>query len=98
MAKTILVKPLITEKTEKLSEVLNQYSFVVNKQANKIEIKKAVEELYGVQVTAVNTMIMPSKAKSRNTKSGLIKGRVSGFKKAVITVEEGEVIDFYGEA
>ena len=97
MAKTILVKPIITEKAEELSENLNQYSFVVHKKANKIEIKKAVEEMYNVSVNSVNTMIMPAKAKNRNTRSGILKGRVSAYKKAVITLSEGEEIDFFGD-
>jgi len=97
MAKTVLVKPVITEKTEKLSEGLNQYSFIVDKKANKIEIKEAIETLYSVNVSGVNTMIMPSKAKNRNTKSRVVKGRISGFKKAIITLAEGEVIDLYGD-
>ncbi|NNE29601.1 MAG: 50S ribosomal protein L23 [Saprospiraceae bacterium] len=97
MAKNILVKPIITEKAEKLSEGLNQFSFVVNKKANKVEIKKAVEALYGVNVAAVNTMIMPGKEKNRSTRTGVLKGRVSSFKKAVITLEAGENIDFFGD-
>ncbi|GJM32757.1 MAG: 50S ribosomal protein L23 [Saprospiraceae bacterium] len=97
MAKTILIKPIITEKAEKLSEGLNQYSFVVNKGANKVEIKKAVEKMYGVSVESVNTMIMPGKAKNRNTRSGVLRGHVSPYKKAVITLEEGEELDFFGE-
>ena len=97
MEKTILIKPIITEKAEALSESLNQYSFIVNKKANKIEIKKAIEAMYSVNVSAVNTMIMPAKARVRNTKSGLQKGRVSSFKKAIITLARGEEIDFFGE-
>ena len=98
MAKNILVKPIMTEKSEELSENLNKYTFVVNKKANKIEIKKAIEDMYQVSVESVNTAIMPSKAKSRNTKAGLIRGRTSSYKKAVITLSEGEELDFYGEA
>ncbi len=97
MAKEILVKPIISEKSELLSENLNQYSFVVNKSANKVEIRKAVEEMYGVAVSSVNTINMPSKAKNRNTKSGLLRGRKSAYKKAMITLAEGENIDFFGE-
>lgn len=97
MAKEILIKPLVTEKTDILSEKFNQYTFVVNKKANKVEVRKAVEELYGVQVNSVNTMIMPSKTKVRNTRGGVQRGRVSSFKKAIITLAEGEEIDFYGE-
>lgn len=97
MAKNVLVKPLITEKTETASERENRYSFVVDKRANKIEIKGAVEKMYGVAVVAVNTAIMPAKTKSRNTKSGVIKGKKSSYKKAVVRLAEGDVIDFYGD-
>ncbi|MEZ5042270.1 MAG: 50S ribosomal protein L23 [Saprospiraceae bacterium] len=97
MAKTILVKPIITEKAEKLSDALNQYSFVVDRKANKIQIRKAVEEMYGVTVDAVNTMVMPSKSKNRTTRSGNVRGRVSSYKKAIITLTEGEEIDFFGD-
>ena len=97
MAKEILIKPLITEKSETISEGLNQYSFVVNKKANKIEIKKAVEDLYNVEVERVNTMIMPGKVKNRTTRSGMIRGRVPAFKKAVVTVADGDEIDFFGD-
>lgn len=97
MAKDILVKPIISEKAESLTDSLGQYSFVVNKKANKIEIQQAIEKLYNVNVSAVNTLIMPSKAKSRNTKSGVVKGRVSSYKKAIITLAEGEEIDFFGD-
>jgi large subunit ribosomal protein L23 len=95
MAKQILIKPIITEKAEILSENRNQYSFVVNKEANKIEIRKAVEEMYSVNVVAVNTIITPGKIKVRGTRSGYQKGRISPVKKAVVTVEEGDTIDFY---
>lgn len=95
MAKQILIKPIITEKAEVLSEKQNQYSFQVNKEANKIEIRKAVEKMYNVNVVAVNTIITPGKVKVRGTRSGYQKGRISPVKKAVVTVEEGETIDFY---
>ena len=97
MAKDILVKPIISEKAELLSESRGQYSFEVNRKANKVEIKKAVEDMYNVSVASVNTLIMPAKAKNRNTRSGLIKGRVSSFKKAIVTLSEGEEIDFFGD-
>lgn len=97
MSKTILVRPIITEKAESLSENLNQYSFVVFKKANKIEIKNAVEKMYSVNVSSVNTIIMPAKAKNRNTRSGVIKGYVSAYKKAIVTLADGEEIDFFGD-
>lgn len=95
MAKQILIKPIITEKAELLSEKSNQYSFEVNKEANKIEIRKAVEALYNVNVVRVNTIITPGKVKVRGTRSGYQRGMMSPIKKAVVTVEEGDTIDFY---
>lgn len=98
MAKsTILIKPIITEKAETLTESLGQYSFVVARRANKIEIRKAIESMYSVNVTSVNTAVMPGKVKSRNTRSGRTSGRVSSYKKAIITLAEGETIDFFGD-
>lgn len=96
--KNILIKPLINEKSEVLSEELGKYTFIVDKKANKVEIRKAVEAMYGVDVQAVNTMIMPAKERSRFTRTGVMKGRTSVYKKAIITLEEGEEINFYGEA
>jgi large subunit ribosomal protein L23 len=92
----ILIKPILSEKANKLSEKQNRYTFVVDKKANKLEIKKAVEQFYGVQVSEVNTIVVPSKAKSRYTKAGFISGRKPSKKKAIVTVAEGETIDIYG--
>ena len=97
MAKTILIKPIITEKAETLSEKMGQYSFIVDGSANKVEIRNAVESLYSVSVASVNTANMPGKAKVRNTRSGMQKGRVSGYKKAIVTLAQGEEIDFFGD-
>lgn len=97
MAKQIIIKPLITEKSEILSENLVQYTFVVNKNANKIEIRKAIESMYGVNVDAVNTIVVPGKSKIRNTRSGMQKGRKPSFKKAIVRLSEGEEIDFFGD-
>ncbi|HHB77883.1 MAG TPA: 50S ribosomal protein L23 [Saprospiraceae bacterium] len=97
MIKRILIKPVITEKSELLSSSNNQYSFVVDKKANKIEIKKAIENKYGVTVESVSTMIVPGKSKTRATRSGYVKGRTSSFKKAIISVAEGEELNIYGE-
>ncbi len=97
MARNIIIKPILSEKSELLTENLNRYSFVVDRKANKISIGKEIERLYGVQVQAVNTMVMPGKIKTKNSKTGLIKGRKPAFKKAIITVAEGEEIDLYGE-
>lgn len=91
---TVLVKPLVTEKVSDLNEK-GKYGFVVESNANKVEIKKAVEKMYGVTVEKVSTMRYPGKRKSRYTKSRIITGRTPGFKKAIVTVREGEVIDFY---
>ena len=97
MAKQILIKPIITEKAERLSEGLGQYTFIVNKAANKVEIKNAIEAAYSVTVDSVNTITMPSKKKSRNTRSGVTKGSIPSYKKAIIKVTEGEEIDFFGD-
>ncbi len=92
----VLIKPILSEKANKLSEKENRYSFVVDKKANKLEIKKAVEKFYGVQVSQVNTIIVPSKLKSKYTKAGYVVGRKPSKKKAIVTVAEGETIDLYG--
>jgi len=91
----IIVKPVVTEKMNLKGESLKQYGFVVDKRANKVQIKKAVEELYGVTVESVNTMRYAGKQKSRFTKTGLITGKKNTLKKAVVTLKEGETIDFY---
>jgi large subunit ribosomal protein L23 len=95
MATQFISKPIVTEKLTILGEKLNRYGFIVDKGANKLQIKKAVETLYGVTVAAVNTMKYAGKVKSRNTKSGVINGQRSAYKKAVVTLAEGEKIDFY---
>lgn len=91
----ILVRPVLTEKVNSQMEKADRYTFVVDKKANKLEVKKAIEEFYGVKVEAVNTMIVPAKAKSRFTKAGMMKGRKSGYKKAIITLASGESIDLF---
>ncbi len=91
----ILIEPIITEKMTEKSEKLNQYGFIVKKDANKIEIKKAVEKLYNVTVESVNTMVYGGKRRDRFTKRGLIKGRTKSFKKALVTLTDGDTIDFY---
>jgi large subunit ribosomal protein L23 len=91
----ILIKPIITEKMTALGEKLKRYGFVVDKSANKLQIKKAVEEMYNVDVQEVNTMRYSGKSKSRFTKTGLISGKTNAYKKAIITIAEGETIDFY---
>lgn len=91
---SILKKPIVTEKVSALNEK-GKYGFVVDKNANKVEIKKEVEKLYGVNVESVQTMNYLGKPKSRYTKSKVVTGRSASFKKAIVTVAEGEVIDFY---
>tara|TARA_B110000046_G_C12857508_1_gene340386 strand:- start:420 stop:710 length:291 start_codon:yes stop_codon:yes gene_type:complete len=92
---SVLIKPLITEKMTELSEKRNQYGFIVNRKANKIEIRKAIEGQYNVSVTSINTMIYEGKSKKRFTKSAVLDGRTNHFKKAIVTVADGDVIDFY---
>jgi len=91
----ILLKPIVTEKMTSQGDKFNRYGFLVAKNANKLQIKKAVEELYGVTVDSVNTMRYGGKVKTRNTKSGLLVGKTAALKKAVITLAEGNKIDFY---
>jgi len=91
----ILLKPIVTEKMTELAEKLNQFAFEVDKRANKIQIKTAVEEMYGVTVETVNTMVYAGKTKTRFTKTGVIAGRTKSKKKAVVTLAEGDTIDFY---
>ena len=91
----ILLKPIVTEKMTAQGEKFNRYGFVVEKTANKLQIRKAVEELYDVTVVDVNTMRYIGKSKTRYTRSGVNTGKTNAYKKAVITVAEGEVIDFY---
>jgi len=89
------LKPIVTEKMTDLSEKFNRFAFVVSKGANKIEIKKAIEEMYEVSVKDVNTMNYAGKTKSRNTKAGLIQGKTAAFKKAIVTLQDGDSIDFF---
>ncbi|MEW6468207.1 MAG: 50S ribosomal protein L23 [Bacteroidota bacterium] len=97
---TILIKPVVTEKMtslsgDKFAESGFRYAFVVRKDANKVQIKNAVEKQYGVTVESVNTMVNNGKIKTRNTRKGIVKGRVKRFKKAVVTLKKGETIDFF---
>ncbi|MEO6838205.1 MAG: 50S ribosomal protein L23 [Ginsengibacter sp.] len=92
----VLIRPVLSEKVNKLSEKYNRFTFIVNRKANKLEIKKAVEEFYGISVEGVNTINVPSKVKQRNTKAGLLTGRKPAKKKAIVTVAKGDTIDLYG--
>ena len=91
----ILIKPLVTEKMTIQGDKLNRYGFVVDRNANKVQIKKAVEEMYGVTVTNVNTVNYHGKRKSRFTKTGVLTGRTNHFKKAIVTLAGNDKIDFY---
>ncbi len=96
--KRVIKKPLITEKLTRLQETLNQYAFEVDKKATKTEIKAELEALYPeVTVTSVRTMINPGKPKGRYTKSGYLAGRTPATKKAIVSVKEGQEIDFFSE-
>ena len=95
MSTEILIRPIVTEKLTILGEKLNRYGFMVDPRANKLEIKEAIEELYGVTVASVNTLKYAGKVKSRFTKGGVISGQKNSYKKAMITLGEGEKIDFY---
>jgi len=91
----ILKEPIITEKMTALGDKLSRFGFIVDKNANKIEIKKAVELMYNVKVTSVKTMMYYGKSKSRNTKAGVITGSANTTKKAIVSLAKGEIIDFY---
>jgi len=91
----IIIKPVVTEKMTVQGEKLNRYGFIVDRKANKIQIKEAVEKMYGVSVAAVNTVNYHGKRKSRFTKAGLLRGRANHYKKAYITLAGEDKIDFY---
>jgi large subunit ribosomal protein L23 len=91
----VLIKPILTEKANAQQEKLRRYAFRVDRKANKLEIKKAVENFYGITVVDVNTTVVPGKTKTRSTKAGMVQGRKPSYKKALVTVAEGETIDLY---
>ena len=91
----VLIKPILTEKANAQQEKLRRYAFRVNRKANKLEIKKAVESFYGINVVDVNTVVVPAKSKARSTKAGVVEGRKPSYKKALVTVAVGESIDLY---
>ncbi|MBS1731412.1 MAG: 50S ribosomal protein L23 [Bacteroidetes bacterium] len=91
----VLIKPVLTEKANAQQEKLGKYTFKVSARANKLEIKKAVEEFYGISVSDVHTVVVPAKSKSRFTKAGYIQGRKPSYKKAVVTLAKGDTIDLY---
>ena len=92
---SIIKKPIITEKMTEQSEKYNRFAFVVDRKANKIEIKKAVEDMYDVAVNSLRTMVCIGKKRVRGTKSGMIVGKTSTYKKAIVTLSAGDSIDFY---
>ena len=94
----IIIKPIVTEKMTQLGDKLNSYGFRVQKDANKIEIKKAIEEAYSVTVTDVNTSIVAPKKKSRYVRGGVVTGATSAYKKAIDSLKEGDKIDFYSNS
>jgi large subunit ribosomal protein L23 len=91
----IIIRPIITEKMTAQTEKLNRYGFIVDRNADKIQIRKAIEELYSVKVDSVNTIRYAGKSKSRYTKTGFVEGKTNAYKKAIITLSAGQVIDFY---
>lgn len=91
----ISIKPVITERATKLSEKRNCYTFRVSPDANKYQIKSLIEQVYGVKVLSVNTAVMRGKNKSRWTKSGLLRGKTAKWKKAYVTVADGQTIEFF---
>ncbi len=91
----IIIKPIITEKMTAQAESMSRYGFIVDRRADKIQIRRAIQELYNVKVDAVNTMRYGGKLKSRYTKAGFIQGKTNAYKKAIVTLADGETIDFY---
>jgi len=90
-----IIKPLVTEKMNKLAETERKYGFVVDTKANKIQIKAEIEALYNVTIEGISTMRYAGKSKSRYTRTGFVKGRTDAYKKAIVTLKEGDAIDFY---
>jgi large subunit ribosomal protein L23 len=91
-----IIKPLVTEKMTKITEKReNRFGFIVRPEANKLQIKKEVEETYNVTVVEVNTLRYSGKRSQRYTRAGLVKGQKNAFKKAIVTLKDGETIDFY---
>ena len=91
----VLIKPVVTEKSNATQEKSNRFTFIVDRNANKLIIKQAVEAMYGVSVDKVWTHVIPAKAKTRFTKSGIASGRKPAYKKAIVSLVEGDTIDFY---
>ena len=92
---SVILKPIITEKMTQMGASLNRYGFKVDKRANKLQIRKAIKDIYGVEVADINTMVYRGKSKTRYSKSGFISGKSNNYKKAIVTLAKGETIDFY---
>ncbi|MBK8955295.1 MAG: 50S ribosomal protein L23 [Saprospiraceae bacterium] len=97
MKKQIIIRPVVTEKSEILSTKKNQYTFLVARDSNKIEISKAIEKMYSVTVDSVNTAVMPGKPKTRNTRSAVLKGQKAAYKKAFVSLKAGDEINIFGD-
>lgn len=95
MRSQIILKPVITEKMTSESEDNNRFGFLVERTANKIQIKNAIEKLYGVSVDKIWTMRYAGKNKSRYTKTGVVSGKTGAYKKAIVSLAEGDTIDLY---
>lgn len=93
----VLIKPLITEKMTEVSEQTGKYGFIVDVNANKIQIASAIKQKFNVDVVDVNTIKYKGKAKTQFTKKGRFTGRTKQFKKAIVTLKEGQTIDLFGE-
>lgn len=91
----VLIKPILSEKANGQQDSLRRYAFKVARKANKLEIKKAIQEFYGVNVINVNTAVVPGKNKTRYTKKGFVQGQKPAYKKAMVTIAEGETLDLY---
>jgi len=92
---SIIIKPIITEKYTAFADKFNRFGFIVDEDANKVQIKKAIESTYGVSVKEINTIRFAGKVKTRNTKQGFNKGITGRCKKAIVTLAQGDTIDFY---
>ena len=92
----ILIKPILTEKATSSNDK-GKFSFIVDTKANKVQVKKAVEKTYDVNVVSVNTINVLGKSVSKFTKTGVVSGRKPSYKKAIVQLTEGEFIDFYSQ-
>jgi len=90
-----IIKPIVTEKMTSITEKQNKFGFIVRPEANKLQIKKEIEERYNVNVVGISTIRYAGKNKRRYTRAGLLTGRTNAFKKAIVTLKENETIDFY---